>query len=117
MNSGTTLSGNGTLPTTSITSGAILAPQNAGSSALSVTGGYGNLNLATGSTSQFSILATTSDRVSATGSITLDGTLNLAFLADKYLTAMPYVLFSGQSLRGAFGNVTATGLSNSYSIP
>jgi len=114
VTSGATLSGNGTLPATNIASGAILAPANAGSSALSIAGGSGNLNLASGSISNFSILATTSDRVAAAGTINLNGTLNLAFSADTYLTATPYVLFSGQSLRGSFGSVAVSGLSSSY---
>ena len=111
---GATLAGNGTLPATSLAAGAILAPQNAGSSALTIAGASGNLSLASGSISNFSILATTSDRVAATGTITLAGSLNLAFSADSYLTATPYVLFSGQSLRGSFGSVAVSGLSSSY---
>ena len=91
-----------------------MAPQNAGSSALSIAGASGNLSLASGSVSNFSILAITSDRVAATGTITLDGSLNLAFSADSYLTATPYVLFSGQSLRGSFGSVAVSGLSSPY---
>ena len=114
VTSGGTLAGNGTLPATSIAAGAILAPQNAGSSPLSVAGASGNLSLASGSISNFSILATTSDRVTSTGAITLAGSLNLAFSADSYLTATPYVLFSGQSLRGSFGSVAVSGLSSSY---
>ena len=114
VTSGATLSGNGTLPATNVAFGAILAPANAGSSALSIAGGSGNLSLASGSTSNFSILATTSDRVAAAGTITLAGSLNLAFSADSYLTATPYVLFSGQSLRGSFDSVAVSGLSSSY---
>ena len=114
VTSGATLSGNGTLPATNIAAGAILAPANAGSSALSVAGASGNLSLASGSISNFSILATTSDRVAATGTINLAGSLNLAFSADSYLTATPYVLFSGQSLLGSFSSVAVSGLSSSY---
>ena len=114
VNSGATLAGNGTISGTTINAGGILAPSNAGSSALAITGGSGSLTLASGSISNFSIVGGNSDRVTASGSISLDGVLNLAFSGDSYLTSAPYTLFSGESLGGTFSNVSVSGLSSSY---
>ena len=114
VNSGATLAGNGTITGTTINAGGILAPNNAGSSALAITGGSGTLTLASESISNFSITSLSSDRVTASGSINLDGVLNLAFSGDNYLTSAPYTLFSGESLSGTFSNVSVSGLSSSY---
>ena len=116
VNSCATLAGNGAITGTTINAGGILAPNNAGSSALAITGGSGSLTLASGSISNFSIDGGNSDRVTASGSVNLDGVLNLAFSGDNYLTSSPYTLFTGQSLSGNFSdaNVHVSGLSSSY---
>jgi autotransporter-associated beta strand protein len=114
VTAGATLSGSGNMPSTTIASGAILAPNNAGTTALSITGGSGNLTLNSGSTSNFSISPTNSDRLTANGAIKLDGTLNLAFTNGSFLTKTPYVLFSGQSLSGTFASIATSGLPSLY---
>lgn len=111
VNAGATIKGAGTMPTTSVLYGGILAPGNS----IGTLTFHGDLTLGSGSISNFEVGVAGADKVVATGDIALGGTLNLIFgdLGDASSTS--YTLFSAPTISSSFASINAIGLSSFYS--
>ena len=105
VNSGGTIGGIGTLPTTIVNAGGFLAPGNASIGTLSVNG---NLTLAPGSTTRIRVMGGTSDRVNVAGTASLGGTLQVVPQNPNFNTTYTVVSAAG-GRSGIFASQIATG--------
>jgi hypothetical protein len=108
VSSGATLGGTGTVGATSVASGGIFAPGDAGIESLDVAG---TLTLASGSVSNFEISATanTADLAAATAAIAFGGTLNVSNLSGTLAYGQLFNLFDWVG--------TASGTFSSLNLP
>jgi autotransporter-associated beta strand protein len=106
VNSGALLGGIGTVPSTTVNNGGMLAP---GSSIGTLTV-QGNLVLSTASTYLIEVSPTSADRTNVSGTATLAGTVNAAFASGSYVTRNYTILSATSGLSGTFDALTMTNL-------
>ena len=111
VNNGGTLGGTGTTGPATIQSGGALAPGNS-IGTLTVAG---NLVFASGSTYRVEVSPTAADKVVATGTASLNGTVAADFAAVSGYTAGRYtIVTSTGALSGTFAGLSTTGLPSGF---
>jgi outer membrane autotransporter protein len=101
------------LATTTIMSGATLAPGNAGNPTGMMTIG-GNLAFQSGATYLVQVTPTTAASVNVGGTASLTGTVGAAFATGSYISKV-YTILTAGSVSGTFGSLANLGLPNNFS--
>ncbi|EKF61571.1 hypothetical protein QWE_00165 [Agrobacterium albertimagni AOL15] len=102
-----TLAGNGTIASLSVLSSGIVAPGNS----IGTINVGGPVSFAAGSVYEVEVNANgTSDRIIATGPVTIDGGASVRVLAEAgiYSASTTYTILSGSSLSGSFNPLVST---------
>ncbi|MGE6742316.1 autotransporter outer membrane beta-barrel domain-containing protein [Allorhizobium pseudoryzae] len=102
-----TLAGNGTIASLSVLSSGIVAPGNS----IGTINVGGPVSFAAGSVYEVEVNANgTSDRIIATGPVTIDGGASVRVLAEAgtYPASTTYTILSGSSLSGSFNPLVST---------
>lgn len=115
---GAVLAGNAAIPNLTVMSGAKLAPGNS----IGTVNVAGNLTLNAGSTTVIEIQGATVDKITAGGTATIGGTLQLVALGGPYQFGSPYTfLTAAGGVTGSFATITTdagfgVGVSSAVSI-
>ncbi len=113
---GAVLAGNSAIPNLTVMSGAKLSPRNS----IGTVNVAGNLTFNAGSTTVIEIQGTTVDKITAGGTATIGGTLQLVALRGPYQFGSPYTfLTAAGGVTGSFATITtdsAFGVGSAVSV-
>jgi len=106
--SGASLTGTGTVGSTTISAGGILAPGSS-AGAVGTLAVNGNLSLASTAVTNVDVSPSAADKVTATGTAAIAGTLNATFATGTYASTQYTLVTSTGALSGTFANYNVTG--------
>ncbi|MEI9887562.1 MAG: autotransporter outer membrane beta-barrel domain-containing protein [Rhizomicrobium sp.] len=110
VNAGGTLGGTGTVGSTTVQSGGVLAPGNP----VGTLHVGGTLTLASGSTTVVEVDPASSDKIVATGAVSIAGQLFVNFAAGTYTAGQYTVISTTGALSGSFSSFDSLGLPHGF---
>jgi uncharacterized protein with beta-barrel porin domain len=110
VNTGATVGGTGTLPTTRINDGGTLSPGNS----IGTITVQGNLAFASAATYMVEVSPSAADRTNVTGMATLAGTVQAVFQPGSYSQRAYTIVSAGGGLNGTFGTLVTAGIPSGF---